>query len=147
MIKVEEFIKLYNRSKVAEDLENNVSAVIRNLIQIWRYPCSTEIEDWRYAVYRLLHSVRKLKYPKRYPSSKFIMNNTYEINKRDISRWLSSITRIYDEDYHIVREDVDLLQSRIQDYFEWLSDMLSLQGFVFDIQIYDQLDYLGFKKR
>ena len=75
------------------------------------------------------------------------MNNTYEINKRDISRWLSSITRIYDEDYHIVREDVDLLQSRIQDYFEWLSDMLSLQGFVFDIQIYDQLDYLGFKKR
>lgn len=146
-MKIEELIKLYNRSKVIEKLENNTRPIIFCLIQIWRYPCSTEIEDWRYEVYSLIHSVKKFKYLKRYPSSKFIMNNTYEINKPAIPRWICSISEAYDEDNIVIREDIDLLQERIQDYFQWLSDLLSLYGYVLDKWIYRELDYLGFKKR
>ena len=136
----------YSRSKVAEDLEANVRSIIRHLIKLWRYPDSGSVSHWRQEVYSFLYEVGRLKGSNKYPSANFIMKNTYEVNKSDISKWLSGVSRIYDGKVEStsIRNDIDLMNERIKEYFKWLADVLSTDGYVFPEDVYSKLKELEF---
>lgn len=136
----------YSRSKIAEDLEANVRSIIRHLIKLWRYPYSDSVSHWRQEVYGFLYEVGRLKGSNKYPSSNFIMKNTYEVNKSDISKWLNGVSRVYDNKFEStgIRNDVDLMNTRIKEYFEWLAATLSVDGYVFPEDVYAKLKELEF---
>lgn len=135
----------YSRSKIAEDLEANVQLIITHLIKLWRYPDAADANHWSQEIYNFLHRVGRLKGSNKYPTADFIMKNTYEVNKSDISKWLSHVSRVYDEDYTSIRTDTKLMNERIKSYFEWLAKMLSADGQVFSKDVYSKLRELDFK--
>lgn len=136
----------YSRSKIAEDLEANVRSIIRHLIKLWRYPHAAEVNHWRQEVYSFLYEVGRLKGSNKYPSVEFIMKNTYNVNKSDIPKWFNGVSRTYDGKFESldIRDDVDLMNKRIKEYFEWLADALSTDGYVFPEDVYSKLKELGF---
>ena len=136
----------YSRSKIAENLEDNVQPIMLHLIKLWRYPNAVEVSHWRQEVYNFLNRTRRLKGSNKYPSVEFIMKNTYNINKSDISKWFNTISRVYDSDFESssIRTDVELMNKRIKEYFEWLATELSSEGYVFSKDVYSKLKELGF---
>lgn len=137
---------VYSRSKIAEELEDNVQPIISHLIKLWRYPDAAEVNHWRQEVYNFLNRTRRLKGLNKYPSAEFIMKNTYDVNKSDISKWVNGISKAYDEDFDStsIRIDVELMNERIKEYFEWLAAELSIDGYVISRNVYSKLKELEF---
>lgn len=136
----------YSRSKIAEDLEDNVQPIMTHLIKLWRYPNSDSVSHWRQEIYNFLNRTRRLKGSNKYPSANFIMKNTYDVNKSDISKWLNGVSRVYDGKFEptSIRNDADLMNERIKEYFKWLADVLSVDGYVFPEDVYSKLKELEF---
>jgi hypothetical protein len=101
--------------------------------------------DWRKEVWNLLHIVPKLKSSKKFPSNIMIRDiiGAYD----DMTTELSNlIIEEYIEEYPDLkpcRTDYDELNVIVNNYLDWISDVLSTKGVVSSSEVYAKLDELG----
>ena len=68
------------KSDIAAMIEENTREIIQHLIKLWLYSDAETCNHWKQEVYGFLYQVPRLKGSNKFPSKKFILNNTIVIN-------------------------------------------------------------------
>jgi hypothetical protein len=130
---------------VAQQLESTTLDVMMNLIAIYLYPTSPDVETWTQNLYDSFSRVPRFANTQELPSAEFILRNTLEVNRSMIGRWTKKIASYSDD-----AETVEMIANYVvQDcegfiaaYYEWLAIELSINQFVTADQIQDVISGL-----
>ena len=115
-----------------------------HLIKLYLFPYIDK-NHWRKEVWNLLHLVPKLKSSKKFPSNQMIRDiiGAYD----DMTTELANlIIEEYTEEYPDLkpcRTDYNELAAIVNNYLDWISDVLSTKGVVTSSEVYAKLDELG----
>ena len=135
-----------SRKDLASRLEETTIPLIEHLIKLYIYPNLSEyVSHWRQEVYEFLHSVSRIKGKNTFPSAKFILKNTLDINIDMIQILYEDVVDDYSSEHGTPSSiSITTLISRIKEYYEWLSTTLSDRGRVSRSAVYQKLEELGF---
>lgn len=130
-----------NKSVIENQLVNAAGPLTDHLIKLYLFPHSEYVNHWRQEVYGFLSRVPKLKGKNQYPESDFIFDC--------ISVYLDQT----EESMHYIAEEYKShvperfnsteLESILESYLMWLSDILSESGRAHSSAIYSKLEELG----
>lgn len=132
-----------SKRKFADELEDCTRPVVNALAHLYLFPKSKYDSQWRQEVHIWLHEVKRVGFAQKYPSAKFIYNNTWRINQEDVSAYIQ--WAIYPEDNltRVCSYSEEQFTRIVTSYFQWISKVLSENGQVPPKQIYEKLDELG----
>ena len=135
-------IVLDNQTLALSGISGNLT---EHLIKLYLFTNDTKNpwrkSDWRKEVWNLLHIVPKLKSSKKFPSSRIIRDiiGAYD----DMTTELSNLIIEEYPDLEPCRTDSDELAAIVNNYLDWISDVLSNKGVVSSSEVYAKLDELG----
>lgn len=134
------------KSDIAAMIEENTRELIQHLIKLWVFPDAKGCNHWKQEVYNFLYRVPRLKRSNKFPSKKFILNNTIVVNKDNISALLRIVITDYKNQYEQKKSEYSTMEEHILLYFDWLAEELSINGKVARNDVYSELSKLGFGK-
>ena len=134
------------KSDIAAMIEENTRELIQHLIKLWVFPDAKDCNHWKQEVYNFLYRVPRLKRSNKFPSKKFILNNTIVVNKDNIAALLRIVITDYKNQYEQKKSEYSTMEERILLYFDWLAEELSINGKVARNDVYAKLSELGFGK-
>lgn len=134
------------KSDIAAMIEENTRELIQHLIKLWIFPDAKDCNHWKQEVYNFLYRVPRLKRSNKFPSKKFILNNTIVVNKDNISALLRIVITDYKNQYEQKKSEYSTMEEHILLYFDWLAEELSINGKVARNDVYAKLSELGFGK-
>lgn len=143
------YLSEYAKSKQAmeDNIGNRVDVIIEHLIKLILLPQNESRKHWEGEIAGQLNRVHKLKNKNKYPTKGQLLDWTYyyaEDDMKDIS-WLtneiSNIELDYDTKVTIAPQELSIKLNLIAyDYFIWLSNILSIDGSVSNMKIYQKLE-------
>lgn len=113
------------RKDVAADLEEHTMPTMTAICQVYLFPGTQYDNHWRNEVWEKLHSVKVFRGTHRLPSADFIYRNTFGTDRRFFKQ---VVQYTIDKEYELKpREyiDYDFLEDVMNQYFRWLSEILS----------------------
>lgn len=131
------------RSEIAARLEENTRILMMHLIKLWMFPGASEVNHWRNEVYSFLNQVPRLKGVNKFPSSEFIFNSTFVPNESCIDDLYEDVYDDYTDNHTLDRTNCDAMHQVIEDYYIWISDILSKRGVVSHKKVLQELEILG----
>ena len=143
------YISEYAKSKQAmeDNIGNKVDIIIEHLIKLITMSNNNSRKHWEGEIAGQLNRVHKLKNKNKYPTKEQLLDWTYYYAKDDIKDivWLnneiSNIELEYGVKVEYTAEQLSVtLDCIAYDYFVWLSNILSTDGSVSNIKIYQKLD-------
>ena len=134
------------KSDIAALIEENTREIIQHLIKLWLYSDAETCNHWKQEVYGFLYQVPRLKGSNKFPSKKFILNNTIVINEDNILALLKIVITDYSNQYEQKNIEYPTMKKHILLYFDWLAEELSINGKVARNDVYAKLSELGFGK-
>lgn len=134
------------KSDIAAMIEDNTREIIQHLIKLWLYSDAETCNHWKQEVYGFLYQVPRLKGSNKFPSKKFILNNTIVINEDNILALLRIVITDYSNQYEQKNIEYPTMKKHILLYFDWLAEELSINGKVARNDVYAKLSELGFGK-
>lgn len=138
---------IFGMSKSRKDLESWIEdhtlPVMCALAQLYVFPNSQYENHWRQEVYANFNTMRRFRHNNKLPSSEFIFNSSWEINKDSVKsalKWAKS-----KETELTPRKDISVenLYSLMESYFIWISEALSQEPLISSEEVYAELDELG----
>ena len=136
----------HRKSDIAAMIEENTREIIQHLIKLWLYSDAETCNHWKQEVYSFLYQVPRLKGSNKFPSKKFILNNTIVINEDNILALLRIVITDYRNQYEQKNIEYPTMKKHILLYFDWLAEELSINGKVARNDVYAKLSELGFGK-
>lgn len=134
------------KSDIAAMIEENTRELIQHLIKLWIFPDAKDCNHWKQEVYNFLYRVPRLKRSNKFPSKKFILDNTIVVNKDNISALLRIVITDYKNQYEQKKSEYSTMEEHILLYFDWLAEELSINGKVARNDVYAKLSELRFGK-
>ena len=134
------------KSDIAALIEENTREIIQHLIKLWLYSDAETCNHWKQEVYGFLYQVPRLKGSNKFPSKKFILNNTIVINEDNILALLRIVITDYSNQYEQKNIEYPTMKKHILLYFDWPGEELSINGKVARNDVYAKLSELGFGK-
>lgn len=133
-------------NKVRNRLDNNAPTCITHLAKLWLFPNSSNINHWRHEVWNCYKDVPKLKRDNKPPKAQEIYKWIWLDNKDYFDSYMGLAE---DEEYKLIPnsnrlEDVKRLYENMENYFVWLSEILSYNRVVRSNTVYNKLKELGF---
>lgn len=131
-----------SRKEVGARIEDHTPQTIIALAQLYLFPNGNRVH-WRKEVWEKFYSVDRFKGSNKLPDAQFILKNSWEVHKNNLDTYLKfAIGK--EEDYK-PRLDIDQNQFHniVQEYFQWLANVLSTKGFVDTNSVRAELDELG----
>ena len=139
-----------HKRKIEDDLSDITTLIIEHIIKLILMGDNTAFGHWKKEIANFLSDIDKIKGSNKFPSKKQLMNWTYYKQKDLLSdniRMKGKINNIVK--YYDIVSDISTIQyiSKIINefcflYFDWLTDILSKQGYVNFTDIYNKLDNL-----
>ena len=141
-------------SKAASEamLYAKTEIIVEHIIYLILDPTNINRNHWKQEIAGFLSSVSKLKTTKKFPSRDFIYDNTYGALQDCISDeaymgvWFKDICSEENIDFNYIENNYDTIIDKIDsvcmEYFNWISDKLSVSGRVDKHDIYTKLDEL-----
>ena len=132
------------RKDVASKLEETTRPLCKHIVKLCMYSDKPEyVNHWKQEVYDILHNVSRIKGRNKFPSSKFILYNTINVNIYLLDSWIKIIKDDYSKQLGLpINEDEIKIRKCLLDYYEWIANMLSTQGEVSRLSVYTELDRL-----
>lgn len=139
----------YAKSKQAmeDNIGNRVDVIIEHLIKLILLPQNESRKHWEGEIAGQLNRVHKLKNKNKYPTRAQLLDWTYYYAEDDIKdiNWITNEISNIEFEYNtkIIATPQELstkLNLITYDYFTWLSDILSTDGSVSNMKIYQKLD-------
>lgn len=130
------------KAKVAWELSRKSKQIEIHLIKCGLFPYCDSYSHWKDEVFGFINDVDKLKNSNRFPSSEFIMKNTWKVLEDTIFDYTQSVLNEYrdlDDSYRLTDNE---LYNMIEQYFIWLSEQLSRYGRVINKQVDRKIDEL-----
>lgn len=129
------------RNDLGDWIDNHTFQVMVALAQLYLFPQGNRVH-WRKEVWEKFSRMYTMKRANKLPSADFILQNSWERNKRNVQNALNyaidkessytPVSHTYDEFYQIV-----------EDYFIWLASKLSVNETLRLPDVRDELDSLG----
>lgn len=138
---------IYAMSKAKSDLaawiEDHTFPTMCAIAQLYLFPEYSAKSHWRQEVWSKFGQMHILRTTKDLPSSKFIFENSWGVDKRFVEDAVDWATG--HEENLTPREDIDLeyLYSLMEAYFEWASTKLSVSRALKPKDVYAKLEELG----
>ena len=120
------FCMAQDKKSVREFLWPRAGQIIQHLLQIYMYPNIDATNHWGAEVYGFINKLPKLKHNNKYPSEKFILDNTWNIWNDAIIDMINSAIKEYGQPQQDV--DKNVIADLIYKYFQWLANHLSIEG-------------------
>lgn len=124
-------------------IENHTFQVMVALAQLYLFPQGNRVH-WRKEVWEKFSRMYTLKKSGKLPSAKFILDNSWGMNKQNVSRVLQYAADKESEEYlpqaHATTDDFYQI---VEDYFMWLADQLSRVPALNLADVKLELDRLG----
>lgn len=135
-----------HKKDIAASIESNTRSIIKHLIKLRMFKDSQYVEHWRKEVYNFLNEIPMLKNSHKFPSKQFILDNTINLHINKIQYFVTGIEKDsrYEGMYPNWDYNIYELKSNIIEYFGWISERLSEDGSVFQNEVFNKLDELGF---
>lgn len=127
----------FDREKVRDILISSSEKIIEHLIKILYYPNSDNVDHWKIEVYSFLNRVPKLKGSNKWPSKKFILSSISGYNDA-IEAFTNPVIHKYGTPETNI-PDSEIVKA-IESYQDYLSSILSAQGYILDSDIYSKID-------
>lgn len=108
------------------ELERKSESLIKHLVKYFMYPGHISASHWGDEIYAFLNSVSKLKKKNKRPTSKQILQSTWDVYEDSIIEYIPTVV----DDYGDSDIDPELVYNNCRDYMIWLSNMLSDVGSV-----------------
>ena len=115
------------RDILKQKLIDRSEQVVNHLIKIFLYPSNNAAEHWKHEVYSFLYQVGVLKSSNKFPTSKFILNNTWNTWEDAILAYIPVVKQDFP---NMSENDSKDVYRAIYEYFRWLSKNLSMCGMV-----------------
>lgn len=132
-----------SRNQIKTELRSVTKIVMNHLIKVFLYPNVQEQNHWKREIAQSLNDIAKQKGKNRFPTAKFLLQNTWEIYKDTLSTRLPVIIESIEETP--INYDINNVYKAIHDYFNWLCDELSKTGIVRYNIIYSKIEELRSK--
>lgn len=128
------------RSEISKYLKSQTRQVIIHLLKIFLFPHNQSMHHWCTEVTSFLTDIDVLKGKHKFPDKNFILRNTWEYKEDCIKPYAETLIRqrFYGEPECLVEEVYD----KIFQYFNWLAERLSTDGFVDSTAVYKKLNEL-----
>ena len=130
-------------------LHDIVSPIVHRLIKCYLMPISESYNHWKSEIANSLREVKALKGTNKFPTAKQIYDWTYGSYYDSVNnqRWMKAVIQEIQEDYDILIDtpiyDLCLeINALCYNYFTWLSNVLSVNGFTSRKSIFDKIDKL-----
>lgn len=147
-----ETLQLYSefadkRKDIKRDLRNSTTQRRENLIQLFLWRNTSTVGHWCDELYGACSEINISKSDKKYPKIKFILQEIWGYWEDDynnkINKWVKDVER--KEQINVPNFSKENLYNFMKDYHIWLSENLSVRGFVELTEIEGKINDL-FKK-
>lgn len=115
----------FQRYVLKQKLIDKSEQVVNYLIKIFLYPSNSAAEHWKHEVYSFLYQVGVLKSSNTFPTSKFILNCTWNTWEDAILTYIPIVMQDFSD---VSESSPKYVYRAIHDYFLWLSKNLSMCG-------------------
>lgn len=132
-----------SKRDIQSELRNHSGELFRHLLKLYCYPDHQSAEHWKDEIYSFLNDVALFKHNKKLPSSKFILQNTYDIWEDSTDIAVKKIMRDYGS-FPWSRVRSKDFHRMAYDYFSKLADVLSKEGSVTRQEVHEMLEESGF---
>ena len=127
-------MKLYEMASHLNDIKHDLSIqsapVFHHLVKYF-YIEDCELRDhWTHEIYSFLNDVDLVKGKNKFPKYDFIMKNTYDVHADSILLKKPHILQSYRKNHIIKNIEDDKFMAFCKEYFERISYLLSMYGFV-----------------
>lgn len=120
--------------EIGRDLKSKNEIVIEHLLMIYLYPNSKHINHWEREVRSFIDKVSKVKSKNKYPTQKQILNFTWFIFEdvliERFNVYVDDIEYKENKVKEIDNPDPQVFYNFVKEYFYWLSDKLSIKGYI-----------------
>lgn len=130
------------RSELADYIDNHTYQTIVALAQLYLFPQGNRVH-WRKEVWEKFSRIYTLKKTNKLPSADFIYNNSWVKHSKNIHRIMQYAMDKEDEYTPLKGTTLDEFYQIAQDYFIWLSNMLSTHSEILLSEVKEELDRLG----
>lgn len=118
-------------------LSHKSEQVMDHLIKIFMFPNHESAEHWKGEIHGFLSRTDKLKHNKKFPSAKFIFQNTWEICGDTVLEAIPAFEYDYGSK---TANSYSEIESAVRDYFIWMSKELSNTGRLTKLGIKQEID-------
>lgn len=132
-----------SKSDIAARIESCTFPVMCAIAQLYVFPNSQYENHWRTEVWSNFHEMTLLKRKNKLPKASFIMDNSWNVNKKFVA---DAVKRAITKESELSpREDLDInqLTDIMQSYFEYLATVLSKSRYISPDEVYAKLDELN----
>lgn len=130
-----------SKSDIINKIDNISDNIIHHLILCCLYTNNQEYNHWKKEIFSSLNHINKLKnnkYPTKKQLDKWILSGFNDTLNSQIDIMIKSIMN----DYTQINYDKNKIVNVIFSYFDWLLNELSINGIVYNQDIYDKIDSL-----
>ena len=132
-------------AEMKASLEDHTRPIIEHILKLYLYPNCSTTDHWKTEVYSAIHEVFRLKTNNKFPSPKFILDNTIKINESIIPAMYRQVKLEYQDESLAIRSGANVreAQNLVFEYFTWLADALQPTGKIIRKQVFLQLESMG----
>ena len=123
-------------------IENHTFQVMVALAQLYLFPQGNRVH-WRKEVWEKFSRMYTLKKSGKLPSAQFILDNSWGMNKQNVSRALQYAADKESEYLPQAHVTTDDFYQIVEDYFMWVADQLSRVPALNLVDVKLELDRLG----
>ena len=127
-------------------IEAHTRQTIIALAQLYLFPYGNRVH-WRKEVWSKFSEMHRLKPSNKLPSAQFIFDNSYNVYINSLNDLLQYVIDKEHEYDPISGWNEDNFRIVVEDYFLWLSDMLSRKDWISMEDCYSRLDRLGLTEK
>ena len=139
-----------HKRDIERQLTTNTKNIIEHIIKLMLMTNNDSYNHWKKEIANFLSDIDKIKGSNKFPSKKQLMNWTYYKQKDLLSDnirmkgKINNIVKYYDivSDISTIQYISNIINEFCFLYFDWLTDILSKQGYVNFTDIYNKLDNL-----
>lgn len=117
-----------SNKEIVREIKGKTYPLIEHLIKIFAFPNAVEQNHWKKEVRNFWYHSKKNKRNK-YPSKEFLMRNSWYIYEDTIFDSLDGIIQEYSR-YEPISFDYRDMYSALEDYFKWITDLLSCGTYI-----------------
>lgn len=131
-----------NRGNLRAWIDDHTRQTIIALAQLYLFPHGNRVH-WRKEVWEKFHEMHRLKPSNKLPSSKFILDNSFNLYQPTLMR-LIQYALDKEENYIPIRNIQESeFMLMVEDYFLWLANYLSQTDTLNKQDVLDKLDEIG----
>lgn len=126
------------QKEIYRKLTSASEQIDEHIIRLLLFPNCRYQEHWKDEIYAFLSRIERLKGKNKWPKAKFI-KEALEVHNDILQSYIYFVTDV-ESQFTPVNVELDVIESAINEYQDWISEELSKNGYVRLSEVHTKLD-------